>query len=1037
MPENETVHTIRVEGAEDAIKKFRALADAKQAALDVSGSGGSSVAETRGGGYWNFGDAPPAPGTTGSPQTNGGIPTPGAVPVPGAAGGVNAGAITIHANHVTIYATGLSVGGSAGMTSVHSPSGNGYTTPPGGAPPAPGTGGTPSGSPSAGGGLFQRLNSFLDRSLNPTAPYSASVRDLLTAGAETGSVSGFASTLLNFGAEKLMGGGLAGAGIGLALNTALQVGSAMYSASMPSYNFETQMRVAAAGGQYVTEMQRRGGAEAAKFEGDTQFARSMVGMFSGIPILGQATSLFYEYNFGRERDRTLAEYRASIEQAQRSLIATQLTGSVLNFGSDPLGSAKLGLIQSGTMFGQGGAQFGLSMSGLLPGMLAANGDNLPAATNYANALMGFAGRSQWGFLGAMVQGGLARDPNSANRLQAAYLQSAAETGDFGALSVAYNANPRLPLGGYFGLAAQVAGINTDTQIASSGLSYAQAQAGLVGATGGSAEQRATAMDASDVYFGRMLGYTDELLAISKDPLRVAQLTAQRKQLEAQRASNITAALSVRYQGEISVVQTGLGGASFSAQEAMFGTNEAAVVSAYEDVAGFNLDLAGIYGRMARESRFSPEQRQQYALMARQAQFQGTTGARRQIGGFYLGLEQGRLGIESAQVQAGASGAQLFGGINAISASGLAQAGVFGEEATLVRQQLAGAYGPTTMQERLELQARLTSLVQQEIVAREGAVRGLSQMQVALAQTAQGMAQSQQQRAYITGAGGVEGYGYAARTSQAAQGVVRASEARVAMLRARGVADDNPEMQQATMALENARTAYEQSEVSATQVPFTLELRREESRNEFAIRALSVMPGQYGSMRTLLGKQMEEGEHKAKQIIARREAHRAKFGGHLPEHLEFEYEQQLQSVALEQAGTFQQLSYGWESRLTSQMLGSTGSMAFISPSMSFAAAIGSGVVNPHMGATQEQVPFFLRQAQLISSLAGTGSREGQMLAGVTGANLDGLEITLRVPLPGGGMESVPAQLTVKGNNQDTSPAAHLEMVGRAGAHVAHQ
>ena len=1184
--ENETVHSIRVEGTEEAIRKFEALAAAKARAADSGGGG--LVAEGNGrSSYWGFSGAPAAPGTAGNPQANvSAVPTPGAIPTPGAVNGngVSVGSLTVHAANVTIYASSLSYG-NAGITaggSRVSESGASYAVPPGGgAPAAPGTEGAP---PPSRGGLFGAVQNFLGRPLNPSAPYSASMGDLLGAGVESGSVGGMVGTLVNSFSKA--------APLLFALNSANQIASAQFASYQPSYNVETQRIATEAGGRFVNPAILAGQQASAEIHGTNAYWRQLIG---GLGPLAGPVGTIYETLAGRERDREATRIESAAALQARELMAIPLLGRQVSL-SEKYGEAQFQLLDAGAMFGRGGAESASRIN--IGAMIRANGNNQAAATNYAQSLIGFAGRAQWESLDALIAGNL--NPMA---MEPAFLQSAAESGDFGALSLAQKGGSLRNLKPFFQIAATIARGNADNQIASSGLSYTQAHGALVGALGGSMADRAREMDAGDVYMGRMLGVTEEQLAIARDPLRVAQLTAQREQIRAQRASNRTAAIALRYQGQQSFLQSDLGSYNLDVQQAMFGSDPSAVVEGYQNMGAVNQGLSDLYGRMSKERSFSPEQRAMYANMSRQAQFDATIGMQRQVGGFYLGLAQGDIGIQSAQVGSNIASANLFGGVQDIYRANLGQETIAREQRGLVEKQLAGEYGPITMQERLELQAKLTSLMQQEVTAREGAVRGLAQMQVALAQTAQGMATSQMQRAFIAGAGGVEGFGYAEKVSEAAAGVLRAAENRVAVLRSRGtgggsvsrqssvslgrdsvslgrdsvrldgdsddydgghddaprrlelssragrhsmggdshgggddgysgdshigrvgkrlgitssmslkakldrlhfasqargaefailvregktegwlpedldiskaslagaggsggggamqykspgsrgvqgppryngVAEDNPEMQNAKLEEEKARLAYEQAEMAATQVPFSLGLRREENQTRFAIQALSAFPGQYGSIRNLLGKQMQGQEHQAHEIEARRNAHRAQYGGKLPDHLEFAYEQQLQQVALEQAGTFQQLSYGWESRLTSQMLGTPGSMAFLSPSMSFAAAIGNGVVNPHMGATQEQVPMFLRQASLISSLAGaTGTAEGFGVTAMTGANsklFEGMEITLRVPMPGGGMETIPASMTVKGSNQDTSPAATLEQIGRAGSKVAVQ
>ncbi len=1041
MPDNETIHQVKVEGTESAIAKFEALAAAKEKAASAGGfSGVSGVAQPRSAGYYDFGAAPAAPGTAGNPQANqGNMTVVGGTQTYGGHEGFNASNLTINAQMVTIYATSVSYGNAGGLTTaVSAPSSPGYANA-GGAPAAPGTTGTPGNTGGFMGGVRNFLNSPIGGS--GSSPWgSASIGEILEAGASTGSIAGLASTVMN--AMPIA------AGVMLAANTAIGFGNAAFAQSAPGFQTDTQLKASTAAGQYLSPLRQAMMRQAATYEGDTAFDRSVNSMIGGIPIVGSVNHLLYESNTGRHRDQQLAMYKSLIEISERQGFANSILGENLDMDTDdPFKMAKLSAIESGTLYGRGGARVGRSMWAGLKSDADASGGNIGAAEQYRQALMGFAGRSQWGYLGGMVAGNVPM-----RQLEGDFLQSAAETGDFASLAAALRNNPKGNLDGYFQRAVRASALNVDSSIAGSGLSYTQANTALIGAMGASTGQRAASMDQGDLYFSQLQGITDEQLAISKDPVRVAQLTAQRQQILSQRESNRTAAISLRYQGRFSLNSADMSAYGTGANIAQFGDDPDQVAGLMGYQGQLYGEQADLYGEMSQNKRFSPEERAQYAAQAYAARYQATIGIARQIGGFRQGLVQGNIGIATAEVGAGISEANLFGGIESIYNNQLGQVGITQQQIALTRGQIAGEYGPTTMQERQDLQRRLTELLQQETVAREGAVRGLSQMQVALASTAQGIAGTQQQRAYLTGSGGIEGFAYASSSSSAAAGVARAAQARVSMLRSRGVAEDNPEMQSAMLQLEQAQTGAVAAEVGATQVPFSLGLRQEESRERFGLQALSMFPGQYGSMRALLGKQMGTQEHMAEEITQRRDAHRAQYGGHLPEHLEFEYQQQLQQVALQQAGTFNQLSYGWESRLQSQMMGTPGSAAFITPSMSFKAAVGSGVVNPHMGATQEQVPFFLRQAMLASSIAGaTGTPEGFGVTALTGAAphqqgaflgsamreaLSGVEIIVRVPLPGGGHTSLPGSVTAASNRQDTSGAAFIEQ-GRRNTPPPHQ
>jgi hypothetical protein len=102
--------------------------------------------------------------------------------------------------------------------------------------------------------------------------------------------------------------------------------------------------------------------------------------------------------------------------------------------------------------------------------------------------------------------------------------------------------------------------------------------------------------------------------------------------------------------------------------------------------------------------------------------------------------------------------------------------------------------------------------------------------------------------------------------------------------------------------------------------------------------------------------------------------------------EFQYQQQLQSVGQAQLGAYANLSFGWEGRLMSQVINAPGSFSMISPFASARAAVGAGVMNPHLGSRLSSNDFFLRQAGLMSSIAGsTGTPEGFAMTALTGAH----------------------------------------------------
>jgi hypothetical protein len=78
----------------------------------------------------------------------------------------------------------------------------------------------------------------------------------------------------------------------------------------------------------------------------------------------------------------------------------------------------------------------------------------------------------------------------------------------------------------------------------------------------------------------------------------------------------------------------------------------------------------------------------------------------------------------------------------------------------------------------------------------------------------------------------------------------------------------------------------------------------------------------------------------------------------------QYQERLQQLGVQQAGAYQQLSYGWENRLMSTMIGSPGSFNLNGRGFALRdAVLFGGAVNPHFGSNRSNLPFFLQLAGL--------------------------------------------------------------------------
>jgi hypothetical protein len=359
-------------------------------------------------------------------------------------------------------------------------------------------------------------------------------------------------------------------------------------------------------------------------------------------------------------------------------------------------------------------------------------------------------------------------------------------------------------------------------------------------------------------------------------------------------------------------------------------------------------------------------------------------------------------------------------------------------------------------ERAVALAKLKQLGSEELAIRENANRNLLSVNTGLAQVGSAIASTVQQRATMLGVGGVELFGHAQASYERQAGTTAEIKRNLDYLGQRIRANNpgadpmrNTEYANMYEAYERSQTATTAAGIARAELPLSIGLQRSLSQSGYQIGVMSSLPGTYGNIRGALQGQMGTLETASREITSRREAQRAANGGVLSEPEEFAYQRQLQDIGGQQASTYGQLAYGWESRLMSQAVNMPGSFSFASPFMTHRAAVGSGVLHPSMGATGPNLPAFMRQAGMLASIAGsTGTPEGYAMTAMSGASarngfampsggvlnaspaadmraaLDGVTINLRITMPNGAEMTVPGSVSTRGN-VDTSPAALAE------------
>lgn len=193
----------------------------------------------------------------------------------------------------------------------------------------------------------------------------------------------------------------------------------------------------------------------------------------------------------------------------------------------------------------------------------------------------------------------------------------------------------------------------------------------------------------------------------------------------------------------------------------------------------------------------------------------------------------------------------------------------------------------------------------------------------------------------------------------------------------------------------AELGLQQQRVQAAQTPVDLSLQMRLSGAQYQAQVLQSVPGAYGNIRGAYREQLGVLEQEAAQIQQQQQQQRD--AGQLNPAAQFEYQQRLQQIGVQQAQAFEQLSYGWENRVMSRAINSPGSFNLEGRGFSMMNTVTAGAWNPHFGARQDQLPFFLRMANLaripVSGLPGVqGLGPGipglPEPAGLTGSGDDG-------------------------------------------------
>jgi hypothetical protein len=500
----------------------------------------------------------------------------------------------------------------------------------------------------------------------------------------------------------------------------------------------------------------------------------------------------------------------------------------------------------------------------------------------------------------------------------------------------------------------------------------QRVAGGIGAVGGQQAQLLTSL-----YQRRAQVLTEE---------DRAAIDAQIAQVQAEIAAVPLMQTQEEIGGRSAILEVGRGSALLGTQRALYGGDVSGVGVGYGRQMSEAARRARAYAEFARLPGLTPQDRERYGLMAAQAQVEANVLLPREYGQFAVGVASGQVGVVSAGATSAYAQAQLFGGPGAIYSAGMGQVGAIQQQTALTQWQLTNARSlGLTPQEELSLQRQLIDLRREEVVVTQQVVRGFATMNVQIAQIGQAITGTQISRGFLLGAGGGTAFPMAAQGVGAAQNTLATAQNRVAMLRAQGVAEDNPEMQQALLSVEQAQTGVEQTRLSLTQIPMPVNLRRAQRAEEFLFNVTSRTYLPWGNMRGSLTRMMGLAGQEMQEInrIERQMGER----GMLDDAAREQLEMRRYEVGNRLVGYQQQYESGWMDRLISNVYNAPSNFAMVASQFTRReAAPFLQNISPAFGFTDAAARdhYMFRFPRLANSLIGNIQRpEGFIQTAMSG------------------------------------------------------
>lgn len=366
--------------------------------------------------------------------------------------------------------------------------------------------------------------------------------------------------------------------------------------------------------------------------------------------------------------------------------------------------------------------------------------------------------------------------------------------------------------------------------------------------------------------------------------------------------------------------------------------------------------------------------------------------------YQRGAELAGVGVNIAITKAGMDYAQMYGGASQTYAAIRAQEGIFrgqigaeakflglkqGEAENLAANILSGkvdaskAAGELSSRQGIPIEKALESIgklieaFNNLRLNADKAARVFYDIEAAIGITKSGMAQTHAQTQVGIGNTGVAGVNIVGGAAREGRIGLQAQMNKIENLwnqitKAGGNPLENPDYIKAIGEMEQMKQNVAFQFANQMQVPPSQQVQQGLIGASTQFNILSMMPGMVGSTRQAaqemydtLGTAIQETKDRERAAIANVEMG-VKEGtiskedaANMVQKIRTDSMGQQAQMQVQQAQMFKEMSYGWEARLISQMIGGNEAVAFVSPKMAMRAAVGNGVVNPHFGSASEE------------------------------------------------------------------------------------